>query len=927
MAIEHSCPVCRAHLSSPPEFAGRKVECPRCQTILLTPRQSEIIDAEIIEQSAVAAIPWEIQFLEGLHGPAKVKRAVDPPNASPSPTEMPGSETTSSTAAAASPPAPPGEWMKSMFEALLDPQSIQWLLTLGGGLMVLGGLVWLISQGVLENPLVLAMLFGAASLGVLFGGWYVTLRTRYKVAGRALAFLGCVVTPLNLWFYHVQGLLLLDHGLWIGGVACVLLYVATVWALRDPLFVYAVEAGITLTAVMLLGDFGLAGQATQLCVLLMGLAIVSIHAHLAFPPEGEAFTRTKFGLPAFWCGQLQLAAALVVLAVTQAASLLLEPLGNIFEIPAAGIPLTNSRWVAGCLWLAGAYAYVYSDLVVRRNGVYTYLAAICLVLAEVTLVGLDLWGVEGLIATLAITATAIGLLAKAIPARESRVARAVPPLALTLSVVPVAMGLLLHLRMTSLVASELHLGYAPAHPWMFLAAMLVVAIANRISAFVYQTTSRSLSAVYFFFSAAGLLIAYAALLRGLGREMWIEQAPLLMLAPIGYLIASRLWRGHAPERPLAWVAHAATIAIFAHALIGSLEFLRGGLSPNTHLVLAAILAEAALFYALAATFRGPSSNVYFSVAAACAAVWQCALYLALPAPLFAMIFAVVGLALLVVARALGLQHVPVFERDGDRQTVTRGRGVAVLRAGQGVLTVAILVALVKGVFQLGAVGLDHIELTHIDWIALSLMIVASLAAALLSRGHARRGYLTAAVALAGLAFITLNVAIDISPWRKLQIFLVAVGLVLLAAGYIGRFRQQPEHDTPELVSWALWLGSLLATLPLIVAVFHHWRTAWTFSFYDEAALLTVTMLMLASGVVWRVKASTLLGGATLATYLAVLIVSLVYRPQVAIGIYLAGGGALIFMAGLLLAIYRERLIALPDRIAKREGVFSVIGWR
>lgn len=75
-----------------------------------------------------------------------------------------------------------------MFEALLDPKSIQWTLSLGGGLMVLGLIIWLASLGVFDNPLVVAVAMGAGSLVVLGAGWYVSLETRYKLAGQASPF-------------------------------------------------------------------------------------------------------------------------------------------------------------------------------------------------------------------------------------------------------------------------------------------------------------------------------------------------------------------------------------------------------------------------------------------------------------------------------------------------------------------------------------------------------------------------------------------------------------------------------------------------------------------------------------------------------------------------------------------------------------------
>jgi hypothetical protein len=46
-----------------------------------------------------------------------------------------------------------------------------------------------------------------------------------------------------------------------------------------------------------------------------------------------------------------------------------------------------------------------------------------------------------------------------------------------------------------------------------------------------------------------------------------------------------------------------------------------------------------------------------------------------------------------------------------------------------------------------------------------------------------------------------------------------------------------------------------------------------------------------------------------------------------VGVYIAIGGALIFGIGIALSVYREKLLALPERIAKREGVFRMLNWR
>jgi hypothetical protein len=119
---------------------------------------------------------------------------------------------------------------------------------------------WLVSWGVFQNPAILAVALGIGTLAIAAAGWWVVLTTRFRIAGQALTFLACVVAPLNLWFYHAQDLIALEDHLWLGGVVCCLLYVATVYVLRDPLFLYAVEAGLTLTAALFLAELGLASD-------------------------------------------------------------------------------------------------------------------------------------------------------------------------------------------------------------------------------------------------------------------------------------------------------------------------------------------------------------------------------------------------------------------------------------------------------------------------------------------------------------------------------------------------------------------------------------------------------------------------------------------------------------------------------------------
>jgi hypothetical protein len=58
----------------------------------------------------------------------------------------------------------------------------------------------------------------------------------------------------------------------------------------------------------------------------------------------------------------------------------------------------------------------------------------------------------------------------------------------------------------------------------------------------------------------------------------------------------------------------------------------------------------------------------------------------------------------------------------------------------------------------------------------------------------------------------------------------------------------------------------------------------------------------------------------------VLYINMLENVQTA-AIWMAIGGGVIFGAGILLSIYRDRLLTLPEQVKRREGIFKVLGWR
>jgi len=278
-----------------------------------------------------------------------------------------------------------GAWLR----VLLDPSSIERLLVAGGCLSILGLIATLVSLGVFEDPRVVALALICATLFLFGTGWGVSLRSRHRLAGRAITFLACVAAPLNLWYLNWQGIVTVDGHLWVGGLLCCLAYAATMVVLRDPAFFWAVEVGVTLTALLLLGDLGLGTDSAWVCIALFGLAAISIHAERAFAIDDPVYDRRRFGRPLFLAGQLQLLAAAIGLLGLQVVAWI-ELDWTVAGWALGGSRVATSPPLAAGLWLAAAYLWIVSSLEgsgrpAAMRGVYSGLAATAVLLAGGTI--------------------------------------------------------------------------------------------------------------------------------------------------------------------------------------------------------------------------------------------------------------------------------------------------------------------------------------------------------------------------------------------------------------------------------------------------------------------------------------------------------------------------------------------------------------
>lgn len=272
-------------------------------------------------------------------------------------------------------------------------------------------------------------------------------------------------------------------------------------------------------------------------------------------------------------------------------------------------------------------------------------------------------------------------------------------------------------------------------------------------------------------------------------------------------------------------------------------------------------------------------------------------------------FALVGLGLLVASRAITSEEFSGFPLTDTLH-----------RAANTLLSLAFVAAIL--------LGLSRFATGQVAWVLVGLLaastVISLLACALSCPIGWRRWYVVTALGQLAVTALALTVLSTLTYLQKLEVLSVSVGTLMLIAGHIGWYREQDRAN--DLVSVSLFLGSLLVGVPLAVATLID-RSRNDFIMLNEVGFLAAGVLLVTTGFICQLKSTTITGAALTALYFVSLLIFVPWSRLNAVAVAITTGGGILFTVGLILGVYRDRLLTLPERIKQREGIFRVLRWR
>ncbi len=446
--------------------------------------------------------------------------------------------------------------------------------------------------------------------------------------------------------------------------------------------------------------------------------------------------------------------------------------------------------------------------------------------------------------------------------------------------------------------------------WLALALALGAAYSYVYSQVVVQAQGRYLT-------SAVVTLAWAAILLFdlLEIELTASVLALGMLAPLALAVVGLRTNSKCTGRNWALAAEVLATLLLVVGTSVAIGVLGCTAVMQSHFLLTIFFAEAAVCLGLASRVSSRLMPAIFAAISICAATWQLLLLLGVTQYVFILAATFLGILCLMIsvfARRSGSEHsqIALVSQWTGRLCISYGSVATLLIALARLLT------------------------SETEWSLLALLIaqtVACVFAGFLAKEPTwRRHFWVLATAQTLMTLLVVNALSTLTFWQRGEVLLTVAGLMMLATGYWGWYRESDREE--EWVSFNLALGSFLSVAPLtfgmLVQRFDSVTADWGWVITHEAGVLILGLLLLGAGVLCRIRWSTIFGSATLLVYIVSLI-GLVRLPEQlqTTAIYMMVGGGLFFGTAVLLSIYRDRLLAIPKRAQAGKGVFRVLKWR
>ena len=816
--------------------------------------------------------------------------------------------------------APENKSQLPLIEQLLSPKTLQRMMASGGVVLVLGFIGWLWSIGLFDEPIVVAFMIGAGTLGTMGIGMAMVRFTRYQLAGNGLTLLAALAMPLNLWFYSAQGLITLEGGghLWIPAAICCAIYAFVARVLRNSMFVYALVSGVVMTGLLFLADqaVGHFWELLSPATLLVSVGWICVHCESLFPKEEGDFSRNSFGKAFYRSGMVALAGGLGIVFAGHMAAFLNGAISFV-QVPLLATNVSQKLW-ATALIAASALGFGSQSIFHRRQG---FLVGSLALSAWASIAFLDAMAFQPKLPHVAITLglfVAANLIRTIVQQRRENASREQAK-ALDWGFACIGLTIMAFAQFGYLqLGGSGNLIMSPAS-WIVVVQFFVAAAACALSWYSGVLKVQHIkgldgiavvpSSMSLCWSCITGVVAVVSSLQLGGVELLDVTAAISMLIPTAALGFAIRYKDH-PTRSC-FVAATTTSLTFLLFCLGLIAIPSTPTLVSPHLSWCWMFAAASVLYFVASQQAHSSIAHVLGFISACIAVTQGLVFAGCSADYaFVLTPSVLGVG-------LSLANFLFRSAANSRRNEVAANVLVTSGSVLGLLMSA------------GRVATQDTSLGLLGLIASQLVFVAI--AGLLTQQRAWRvSFRAIAIANVLVSLAVFNDFMDTHWLHRIELGAVMFGVALLVMGHIGWYREGDTKD--EAATVGLWLGSLLVALPLSAGLFfyrsYQVQSDWNWMLFHEVATIVFALGMLGAGMACRIRSTTIGGTGMLTAYVGSVLLLVQWPSQLhSVSVVMMIGGGVFFGTAVLLSIYRDRLVSLQHDMKAGKGMFRVLRWR